>query len=114
MIREKRRYIGFTIDTERDVSRNEVIYLLNQIPSQPRLILLDDKKGILKVPIKDVQSVRENLNKIEYLGREKAKFSTVITSGTIITVKQKLGLKHHRKRKKKEKAVSEEKYEKKV
>jgi RNase P/RNase MRP subunit POP5 len=108
MLREKRRYIGFVIESERELSRNEVIYFLNQIACQPRLILLEGKKGIVKVPIKDVQSVRQNLNKIIDLNHEKAKFSTVITSGTIITVKQKLGLKHIKKRKKKEKSNTKE------
>ncbi len=99
MIREKKRYIGFVVESERELSRGDVISALKHVPGAPWLVVLEGNKGILRVSVKDAPSVRANIVKVSHAGSARVQFKTVITSGTIITVKEKLGMTKRRRRK---------------
>ena len=94
------RYIGFVLDSARRAGREEVTReladeLRQRGVSHPfQLTVFDGGRGILKVP-----HVRKNdfiaiLSSLRAVGRDRVpvQVRTVVTSGTICTVKERMGI----------------------
>jgi RNase P/RNase MRP subunit POP5 len=94
------RYIGFLLESARRVGRDEVTRELADESRQRgvshpfQLTVFDGGRGILKVP-----HVRKNdfiaiLSSLRAVGRDRVpvQVRTVVTSGTICTVKERMGI----------------------
>jgi RNase P/RNase MRP subunit POP5 len=97
----RHRYIGFTVEARWRVGREELQRALSEAgrvvrggPVQFNLTIFDGRRGIVKVPHTSKQAAIEAINSIRGLGRDRAPaaFRTVVTSGTICTVKARMGI----------------------
>lgn len=88
----RRRYIGFTI-TKEGLARSYMVNLINAIPLQRStgvwLTVFGDKKGIVRVNHDKVDRCMEVLSRLpKELG-----LKTIVTSGTIKTVRERMNIK---------------------
>lgn len=97
----RHRYIGFTVEARARFGRMELQRALSEAgrvvrggPVQFNLTVFDGQRGIVRVPHTSKQAAIEAINSIRGLGRERAPatFRTVVTSGTICTVKARMGI----------------------
>jgi RNase P/RNase MRP subunit POP5 len=97
----RHRYIGFTVEAPFRPGREDISRALSEAgrvapggPVQFNLTVFDGKKGIVKVPHTAKAPAIAALNAIRGIGRDRAPVSvrTVVTSGTICTVKARMGI----------------------
>ena len=97
----RHRYIGFTVESQLRLGREDISRALTDAgrvapggPVQFNLTVFDGRRGIVKVPHLKKQAAIAALNSMNQAGRDRAtvKVTTVLTSGTICTVKARLGL----------------------
>lgn len=97
----RHRYIGFLVEARSRPGREDVQRALSEAgrlapggPVQFNLTVFDGRRGIVKVPHLRKGAAIEALVSIRALGRERAPASvrTVVTSGTICTVKARMGI----------------------
>jgi RNase P/RNase MRP subunit POP5 len=95
----RHRYIGFTVEARYRIGRDDILRALSEAghiapggPVQFNLTVFDGKKGIVKVPHTAKAAAIAAINGIRGLGRERAPVAvrTVVTSGTICTVKERM------------------------
>lgn len=94
------RYIGFVLESSRRVGRDEVTreladMLRRQGGSHPfQLTVFDGGRGILKVPHRLKDESIMLLTSLRAVGRDRVPVlvRTVVTSGTICTVKERMGM----------------------
>lgn len=94
------RYIGFVLESARRVSREEVVRELEEKLRHRgervliQLTVYDGNRGILKVPHKLKAEAIMLLDSLRSAGRDQApvRVRTVVTSGTICTVKERMGI----------------------
>lgn len=97
----RHRYIGFTVDAAFRPGREDISRALSEAgrvapggPVQFNLTVFDGRRGIVKVPHTAKAPAIAALNAIRGIGRDRAPVSvrTVVTSGTICTVKARMGI----------------------
>ena len=94
------RYIGFVLESARRVGREEVTreladMLRRQGGGHPfQLTVFDGGRGILKVPHRLKNESIMLLTSMRAVGRDRVpvQVRTVVTSGTICTVKERMGI----------------------
>lgn len=94
------RYIGFTLECARRVGRDEVTReladeLRRRGAGHPfQLTIFDGGRGILKVPHRLKNDFITLLTSLRIVGRDRApvQVRTVVTSGTICTVKERMAM----------------------
>ena len=95
----RHRYIGFTVEARLRPGREDILRALSEAgrvapggPVQFNLTVFDGTKGIVKVPHTAKAAAIAALNGIRGIGRERAPVAvrTVVTSGTICTVKERM------------------------
>jgi RNase P/RNase MRP subunit POP5 len=95
----RKRYIAFSVESPRDISRKEFISAIRmKAPEQdkwekmePWLTVFENNKGILRCTHKGCEEAISLLNSIESIGRERVKIKvrTLGTSGTIKKAKSR-------------------------
>ena len=97
----RHRYIGFTVEAPFRPGREDFSLALSEAgrivpggPVQFNLTVFDGKRGIVKVPHTKKEAAISALNSITKAGRDRypVKVATVVTSGTICTVKERMGI----------------------
>jgi RNase P/RNase MRP subunit POP5 len=95
------RYIGFTVDARVRPGREDMSRALTEAgrvapggPVQFNLTVFDGRRGIVKVPHTAKEAAIAALVAVKSAGRERCpvKVATVVTSGTICTVKARMGI----------------------
>ena len=97
----RHRYIGFTVECGFRPGREDISRALSEAgrlalggPVQFNLTIFDGRRGIVKVPHTKKEAAIAALNSIKQAGRDRyaVKVATVVTSGTICTVKERMGI----------------------
>lgn len=97
----RHRYIGFVVESQHRPGREDISRALSEAgrmapggPVQFQLTVFDGRRGIVKVPHLRKEAAIAALNSIRQAGRDRSTASvrTVLASGTICTVKARLGL----------------------
>ncbi len=97
----RHRYIGFTVEASIRPGREDFSRALSEAgrvvpggPVQFNLTVFDGTRGIVKVPHTAKDAAIAALISIRQAGRDRfpVKVETVVTSGTICTVKAKMGI----------------------
>lgn len=97
----RHRYIGFTVESQQRLGREDISRALTEAgrvapggPVQFNLTVFDGKRGIVKVSHLKKDAAIAALNSMTKAGRDSStiKVTTVLTSGTICTVKARMGI----------------------
>lgn len=97
----RHRYIGFTLESAFRPGREDLGRALSDAgrvapggPVQFQLTVYDGRRGIVKVSHRQKEAATAILNSVKRTGRDGAPVTirTVVTSGTICTVKARLGI----------------------
>lgn len=97
----RHRYIGFTVESQLRPGREDISRALSEAgrvapggPVQFNLTVFDGRRGIVKVSHIKKDAAIAALLSVKFAGRERSpvKVATVVTSGTICTVKGRMGI----------------------
>jgi len=97
----RHRYIGFTVECGFRPGREDISRALSEAgriapggPVQFNLTVFDGRRGIVKVPHLKKEAAIAALTSVTKAGRDRyaVKVATVVTSGTICTVKARMGI----------------------
>ena len=97
----RHRYIGFTVECRFRPGREDILRALSEAgrlalggPVQFNLTIFDGRRGIVKVPHTSKGAAIAALNSITKAGMDQypLKVATIVTSGTICTVKERMGI----------------------
>jgi len=97
----RHRYIGFTVEARVRPGREDMSRALSEAgrvatggPVQFNLTVFDGKRGIVKVQHTAKEAAIAALMAVKSAGRDRSpvKVETVVTSGTICTVKARMGI----------------------
>jgi RNase P/RNase MRP subunit POP5 len=97
----RHRYIGFTVEAAFRPGREDISRALSEAgrvvpggPLQFNLTVFDGRRGIVKVAHVKKDAAMAALLSVKFAGRDRSpvKVATVLTSGTICTVKERMGI----------------------